>query len=206
MLSAAVLSLVLGLASASFNGNLNYRSPSLQHPALGIDVPKVYKRTIADNYGWGKGNPFINPHINPIHPGPPGSPDANPNVDNPNVETNAEATVGDSIKPAANSTWSPSQLNFTHGIASGDPYPHSVILWTRVSPMMSNDRSNVTLSGTAALYNHETAAYVAASKNPVCVEWKVYSDSALKNVEDMGTAYTTSDIDFTVKVRACEVL
>jgi len=200
MLSAVALSVFLGLASASFNGNLNYRSPSLQHPALGIDVPKVYKRTIADNYGWGKGKPFINPHINPIHPGPPGDP--NSDVDNPNVETNAEATVGQSTKPAAPSTWPPSQLNFTHGIASGDPYPHSVILWTRVSPMLSNDRSNVTLSGTAPLYNHNTAEYIAASRNPVCVEWKVWSDSALKNVEDMGTAYTTSDIDFTVKVRA----
>jgi len=207
MLSAAALSMVLGLASASFNGNLNYRSPSLQHPALGIDVPKVYKRTITDNYGWGKGNPFVNPHINPIHPGPPGwgspgNPSANPDVDNPNVETTDEATVSQNTKPAANSTWLSSQLNFTHGIASGDPYPHSVILWTRVSPMMSNDRSNATLSGTAALYNHDVDLYILASKNPVCVEWKVYSDSALKNVEDMGTAYTTSDIDFTVKVRA----
>lgn len=132
-------------------------------------------------------------------PGPPGN--QNANVDNPNVETTAEATIDQGTKPAAASTWSPSQLNFTHGIASGDPYPHSVILWTRVSPMLSNDRSNVTLSGTAPLYNHDTAEYIAASKNPVCVEWKVWSDSALKTVEDMGTAYTTSDIDFTVKVR-----
>ena len=115
MLSATALSLLAGLASASFNDNLNYRSPSLQHPSLGIDVPKVYKRTITDNYGWGKGNPYVNPHINPIHPGAPGSwggrPNAGPDFDNPNVETTTEATYGDSIKPAANSTWSPSQLN-----------------------------------------------------------------------------------------------
>jgi alkaline phosphatase D len=25
--------------------------------------------------------------------------------------------------------WAPEQLNFTHGVASGDPYPNSVILW-----------------------------------------------------------------------------
>lgn len=195
---------VHGACLCKLQRTLNYRSPSLQHSALGIDVPKVYKRTIADNYGWGKDNPYNNPHIIPIHPGPLGPwgapPPANPNVDNPNVEINEEATVGDSVKPAAPSTWSSNQLNFTHGIASGDPYPTSVILWTRVSPMMSNDRSNATLSRTAPLYNHLTAPYVAASKNPVCFEWKVYSDSALKYVEDMGTAYTTSDIDFTVKV------
>jgi len=40
----------------------------------------------------------------------------------------------------------PSQLNFTHGVASGDPLPHSVILWTRASPVYDNDRSNSTYS------------------------------------------------------------
>lgn len=29
------------------------------------------------------------------------------------------------------SSWDPAKLNFTHGVASGDPYPESVILWTR---------------------------------------------------------------------------
>lgn len=35
-----------------------------------------------------------------------------------------------------------SALNFTHGVASGDPYAESVILWTRISPEYDNDKSN----------------------------------------------------------------
>jgi hypothetical protein len=94
----------------------------------------------------------------------------------------------------------PAQLNFTHGVASGDPYDTSVILWTRCSPVYDDDKSNVTVSGTVPLYNHDTAEYVAVSVAPVCVDWKVYSDSALKTVVSSGQAYTSSDIDYTVKV------
>lgn len=54
-------------------------------------------------------------------------------------------------------------LNFTHGVASGDPYPNSVILWTRLAPMFDNDDSNVTVSGFVPLYNHDTSEYVAMS-------------------------------------------
>lgn len=36
----------------------------------------------------------------------------------------------------------PGQLNFTHGVASGDPYHNSVILWTRCSPVYDDDKSN----------------------------------------------------------------
>lgn len=46
---------LLGLeASASYSGNLNYRSPSSEHPSLGIDVVKVTKRHLAkrDTPGW----------------------------------------------------------------------------------------------------------------------------------------------------------
>ncbi|KAK4951645.1 hypothetical protein LTR28_006807 [Elasticomyces elasticus] len=35
-----------------------------------------------------------------------------------------------------------SALNFTHGVASGDPYANSVILWTRCATMVDDDRSN----------------------------------------------------------------
>jgi alkaline phosphatase D len=34
-------------AYASYDGNLNYRSPSSEHPSLGIDVAKVTKRHLA---------------------------------------------------------------------------------------------------------------------------------------------------------------
>lgn len=138
------------LAAASFDGNLNYRSPSKRHIGLGIDVPKVAKRSL--------------------------------------------------VKRAT--PWDPAQLNFTHGVASGDPYPTSVILWTRIAPSVVNDRSNVTVSGYVPFYSHETEQYIKASPNPICVEYRVGTDRNLTAVVDKGTAYTTSDIDFTIKVNS----
>lgn len=139
------------VASASWTGNLNYRSPSEHHPGLGISIHKVVKRNILT------------------------------------------------------SRWDPSQLNFTHGVASGDPYPHSVILWTRVGPTSDNDRSNVTVSGYVPVFNHDTEEYVAVSTAPVCVEWKIATDKSFSDgcVADSGKIYTSSDIDYTVKVCTC---
>ncbi len=152
MLHTWVILSIAAAASASWAGNLNYRSPSQRHPALGIAVHKVHKRN------------------NPA-----------------------------SIHPA-------DQLNFTHGVASGDPYPDSVILWTRVAPMMDNDASNVTVEGYAPLYNHDTEQYVEASTSPICVRYTVATDEALQDVATSGTLYTSSDIDFTVKVSLKHIL
>lgn len=117
-----------------------------------------------------------------------------------------------------NAAWKPSQLNFTHGVASGDPYDDTVILWyicsisiclhsltcirTRAAPFIDNDASNITVSGYVPLYSHETQDYVRASKAPVCVEYKVAKEIGMTNIVDHGTVYTSSDIDFTVKVEA----
>lgn len=97
------------------------------------------------------------------------------------------------------------ELAFTHGVASGDPFPDSVILWTRVAPSVVSDGSNVTVTGTVPLYNHDTEQYIAADANPVCVEWNVWESaggngSATGPSVASGTAFTTGDIDFTVKV------
>jgi alkaline phosphatase D len=150
-LSAA--SILVGSVSASFDGNLNYDSPSTRHDILGIDVELVERRSLK----------------------------------------------------RGNVAYQPSQLNFTHGIASGDPWPESVILWTRVAPTSDSDSSEVTVDGTAGLYSHETEQYVKADSHPICVEWKVFqgksADSPLQWVVAKGKAYTTSDIDYTVKVR-----
>ena len=94
------------------------------------------------------------------------------------------------------------RLNFTHGIASGDPYSDSVILWTRVAPTTDNDASNVTVSGTVPLYNHNIDEYVEASSNPICVSYVVSESEDLSDPVTEGKAYTSSDIDFTVKVEA----
>lgn len=64
-----VTSLLAGTATASFDGNINYDSPSRRHESLGIDVGLVESRS------WKRGNV----------------------------------------------AHEPSQLHFTHDIASGDP-------------------------------------------------------------------------------------
>lgn len=135
------------IASASWSKNINYRSPSEHHPALGISIHKVVKRN----------------------------------------------------DPA--SVYPVNTLNFTHGVASGDPYPNSVILWTRVAPQSDNSQSNVTVTGYAPLYDHDNEKYVQVSKSPICVEYKVSSDKNLTHVVDSGKVFTSSDVDFTVKVR-----
>lgn len=107
------------------------------------------------------------------------------------------------VKRQADSSYmSASVLSFTHGVASGDPYSDSVILWTRASPIVDNDKSNITVEGTVPLYNHDTKTYVRMSENPVCVSWQVATDDSLGDVVSSGRAYTSSDIDYTVKVEA----
>lgn len=108
--------------------------------------------------------------------------------------------------------YEPQELNFTHGVASGDPFEDSVILWTRVAPLMDSDQSNVTVEGDVPLYVHDNERFIQADANPICVEWKVYEgkagNSTCRQSNDTigiglvssGEAYTTSDIDFTVKV------
>lgn len=115
------------------------------------------------------------------------------------------ASLGVSINKVAKRTsastpWDASQLNFTHGIASGDPYDDSVILWTRAAPTSDNNESNMTVTGYVPLYDHSTEQYVTKSNSPVCVDWKISAFESLEDTVDSGTAYTSSDIDYTVKV------
>jgi alkaline phosphatase D len=128
------------LASASWTKNINYRSPSENHPGLGISLRKVNKRNTLDK------------------------------------------------------RFTASQLNFTHGVASGDPYPGSVILWTRLAPMMDDVNSNSTDSGYVPLYYH--GPNVLVSTAPVCAEFKVAKTPDFAEVESSGTVYTSSDIDY----------
>lgn len=68
----------------------------------------------------------------------------------------------------------------------------------RAKLLMSN---SVTVSGTVPFFNHDTEEYVKVSVAPVCADYKVATDSAMRNVVTSGTAYTSSDIDYTMKVR-----
>ncbi|KAF2033950.1 phosphodiesterase/alkaline phosphatase D precursor [Setomelanomma holmii] len=100
------------------------------------------------------------------------------------------------------SSYDPVKLNFTHGVASGDPYPNSVILWTRVAPENDNSNSSLSVTGYAPLFDHDNEKYVKVSKSPICVEYKVAQDKSLSQVVDSGTVFTSSDVDFTIKIEA----
>lgn len=62
---------------------------------------------------------------------------------------------------------------FYHGVASGDPLPDAVIIWSRI-----------TLNST----------------DPVDVNWRLATDTLFTNVVANGTATTDSSVDWTIKV------
>ena len=65
---------------------------------------------------------------------------------------------------------------FQHGVASGDPLSDRLIIWTRVTP---RDLSNAP---------------------PVQLRWRVGTDPDLRSIVARGTAETSSERDYTVKV------
>ena len=122
------------------------------------------------------------------------------------------AGLGISIRKVAKrsnpaSSFDPASLNFTHGVASGDPYPNSVILWTRCAPSLDDVNDNSTVSGFVPLYNpvpiyNDTDEGKPPSNAPVCLNYQVASDQAFSSIVDKGTAYTSSDVDYTLKIEA----
>ncbi|KAF5252932.1 hypothetical protein FANTH_2257 [Fusarium anthophilum] len=147
---------ILAFSEASFDGNINYGSPSPRHTQFGIDVDQVQRRS------WKRGNVAFKPE----------------------------------------------ELNFTHGVASGDPWPQSIILWTRIAPTNVSSADTAPIDGTEPLYSHETKKFIEADPNPICVHWKVFpvgkKDS--KSVVSSGKAYTTADIDYTVEAKGLKPL
>ncbi len=65
---------------------------------------------------------------------------------------------------------------FLHGVASGDPLPDRVVLWTRVTPPDGHDGA------------------------PIPVDWVVARDASLTDVVASGTTTATAERDWTVKV------
>ncbi|MDV6013749.1 alkaline phosphatase [Haloechinothrix sp. LS1_15] len=71
--------------------------------------------------------------------------------------------------------------SFRHGVASGDPLPEAVVLWTRVTPTED--------------------AYPGSGAGPrVAVHWQVATDAEFDHVVARGTVTTGGDRDHTVKV------
>lgn len=72
-------------------------------------------------------------------------------------------------------TLEPRYAPFYHGVASGDPLPDRVILWTRVT--------------------YDTL-------DPVTVTWKIATDTSITSIVNSGTATTDATRDWTIKVDA----
>jgi alkaline phosphatase D len=76
---------------------------------------------------------------------------------------------------------------FEHGVASGDPLPEGVIVWTRITS--------------------ETApAEPPESDDPLSVWWEVALDEAFERRVKQGTVRANPDSDFTVKVDVSELV
>jgi alkaline phosphatase D len=102
------------------------------------------------------------------------------------------------LKRQSGGLFSPSELKFTHGVASGDPEADSVILWTRLAPSADNVASDLVPGGVVPIYDEPEA--LQPSTKAACVQFKIATDEQMSSVADSGLAYTTSDVDYTVKV------
>ncbi|MCT2586016.1 alkaline phosphatase D family protein [Actinophytocola gossypii] len=93
------------------------------------------------------------------------------------------ATVGLAVGTAPAPAAAAVDATFAHGVASGDPLPDAVLLWTRVTPT--------------------PGATPGSGVGPeVDVTWEVATDPAFAAVVASGTARTGPDRDHTVKVDA----
>lgn len=104
---------------------------------------------------------------------PSSSTTAPPTTATPTTTTVDEPSVAGTTQVPANVA---SPLPFTSGVASGDPLPDRVVLWTRATPS----------SGTA----------------DVPLRWEVSTDDAFATVAARGEVTATADDDFTVRVDA----
>lgn len=77
------------------------------------------------------------------------------------------------IDPVA-SLYDPSLKPFYHGVASGDPLPDRIIIWTRVTPEEMNTR--------------------------IAVAWEIAEDPIFSSIYKSDTLSTTAHRDYTVKV------
>ncbi|MFI2471969.1 alkaline phosphatase D family protein [Nocardia xishanensis] len=92
----------------------------------------------------------------------------------------AAATAGALLTPGRARASGPV---FRHGVASGDPLPNGIVLWTRVT--VSDDAAPG--SGVGA---------------PAAVRWELADDPGFASIAASGTATATADSDHTVKIDA----
>ncbi|MBD8870627.1 alkaline phosphatase D family protein [Nocardioides donggukensis] len=104
-------------------------------------------------------------------------------LDRRTVLKSSAATAGAATLVAGSGRATASRGPFRHGVASGDPLPHAVVLWTRVTPT--------------------DAATPGSGVGPrTSVTWQVATDRAFRNVVRSGRAATGPARDHTVKIDA----
>lgn len=91
------------------------------------------------------------------------------------ASSSATATAPVPVEPP------PGDLPFLHGVASGDPLPESVILWTRITPA--------------------TDALPGSGRGPVVtVGWEMAADEQFRDVVTRGETQTDADRDHTIHI------
>ncbi len=97
--------------------------------------------------------------------------------------TTGAVALGVSLTSDAEAAAAPGNRYFKHGVASGDPHPTSVILWTRVTPTPD--------------------ATPGSGKGPrVSVRWQVAKDRGFTEIVAKGSFATSAARDHTVKLEA----
>ena len=95
----------------------------------------------------------------------------------------AAVAVGGSVATASSVWAEEADPAFTHGVASGDPLPDAILLWTRVTPTPES------LPG--------------SGQGPeVEVTWEIATDNAFANIVGTGNVVTGPNSDHTVKADA----
>ena len=85
-----------------------------------------------------------------------------------NIELNINSRTADENLP-----FNPTLEPFYHGVASGDPLPDAVVIWTRVTP---------------------------TADQPIDVNWEMATDTTFANIIASGMYTTDIDRDYTVKL------
>ncbi|KAL5534899.1 hypothetical protein ACEPAF_2989 [Sanghuangporus sanghuang] len=173
MRSAVVVVSCLAVGAFSLanplDSNLAYKSPFVDHPQFARDIHtiherhiEVFKRNLSKRQTT-DGTNFVDEHY---------------------------PTFYGSDLSNSPFIWS-GGINFTHSVASGDPFDTSVLLWTRAVP------------SPYALNPLAPVGTIPDQSVPVCVSFSVFPNQALSGRPVFsGQAFTSYDVDFTVKVEA----
>lgn len=95
-------------------------------------------------------------------------------------QANAQSSLPGQRKPPP-VEMKPTPLPFVHGVASGDPLPDSVVIWTRVTP-------------------DETAVPGSGKGLPTKVRWEVAADPEFRRVVQRGVTTTSAEHDHTLHI------